>query len=198
MQLWRKLASSGKDRDQPHRRPTRTRDFLEGEYPLQDEVEDADSTSKHLQLSATEPNGFNTYISEDETNQDSGQYGMFILADKAEGETAVVDIIAIHGLNGHYRRTWTAVSKSGREYNWLQDFLPKQTPNARIMSYGYNSAVQFSKLTADIGAFADVLLEDIISWRGTEAEKARPIIFICHSLGGIVFKRVRLDASPSC
>jgi hypothetical protein len=115
---------------------------------------------------------------------------MFIFADKAADETGLVDIIAIHGLNGHYRKTWTAVSESGTECNWLQDLLPKQIPNARIMSYGYNSAVQFSKSTAGVGMFADELLEDILSWRVSSVEKARPVIFICHSLGGIVFKKV--------
>jgi hypothetical protein len=128
--------------------------------------------------------------SDNEASFDSGRHGMFILADKPKEEIGISDIIAIHGLNGHYRNTWTAVSKSGTQCNWLQDLLPKQIPNARIMSYGYNSAVQFSKSTADVGTFADGLLEEIMSYRGTNAEKARPIIFICHSLGGIVFKKV--------
>jgi hypothetical protein len=127
---------------------------------------------------------------DDGPDQGPARLGLFVLADKAGDEAGVVDIIAIHGLNGHYLNTWTAVSKLGTECNWLKDLLPNQIPNARIMSFGYNSAVQFSKSAASIGSFAEDLLEDIMSRRETTAEKARPIIFICHSLGGIVFKKV--------
>jgi hypothetical protein len=127
-----------------------------------------------------------------EDESPDGRCGMFVLVDQAADATGIVDIIAIHGLNGHYQKTWTATPKlaRGKECNWLKDLLPKQIPNARIMSYGYNSIVQFSKSTARVGIFADALLEDIISWRRSAEEQARPIIFICHSLGGIVFKRV--------
>jgi hypothetical protein len=117
--------------------------------------------------------------------------GMFILEDKPSDALANVDIVAIHGLNGHYQRTWSAIAPDGSQVNWLKDFLPKQIPNARIMSYGYNSAVQFSKSVAAIATFAEQLLEDLISWRTSVIEQNRPLIFICHSLGGIVFKHVR-------
>ena len=118
------------------------------------------------------------------------QYGMFILEDKPASQDNLVDIVAIHGLNGHYNKTWTTDTESGRECNWLRDLLPQAVPEARIMSFGYNSAVQFSKSVADIGTFAESLLEEILSYRMSNAEKSRPIIFICYSLGGLIFKRV--------
>jgi hypothetical protein len=120
-----------------------------------------------------------------------GGLGMFILVDKKEDEEGCVDIIAVHGLNGHYWRTWTATSKSDKENNWLKD-LPSKIPEARVMSYGYNSVVQFSKSIATIKEFADDLLEWLMSWRRSQVEKKRPIIFICHSPGGIVFKQVSI------
>jgi hypothetical protein len=125
----------------------------------------------------------------DDTKGDYEELGMFILVDKEQNEEGCVDIIALHGLNGHYWNTWTATSKSGKKYNWLAD-LSAKIPDARVMSYGYNSAVQLSKSTASIGDFADSLLEELVSWRRSSVEKKRPVIFICHSLGGIVFKQV--------
>ncbi|OCL02322.1 hypothetical protein AOQ84DRAFT_357452 [Glonium stellatum] len=47
-----------------------------------------------------------------------------------EGIDPIVDIIAVHGLNGHRDKTWTA----GNGVNWLRDLLPQDLPNARIMA----------------------------------------------------------------
>jgi hypothetical protein len=116
------------------------------------------------------------------------QYGMHIFQNQPSNAPRVVDIVAIHGLNGHYEKTWTTTSQGN--VNWLQDLLPQQLPNARIMSYSYNSIVEFSKAVSGIKIFAEQLLEDLISWRLTVYERERPIIFICHSLGGLVFKQV--------
>ena len=119
-----------------------------------------------------------------------GHLGMHVLIPKDSNEEDVVDIVALHGLNGHYRKTWTATPAVGKPKNWLEDFLPEQIPNARIMSYGYDSTIQFSKSVADIGTFAEQLLHSLIAKRRSQNEKKRPVIFICHSLGGLVFKQV--------
>jgi hypothetical protein len=121
----------------------------------------------------------------------AGAHGMYIFVDKPNTESRNVDIVALHGLNGHYSDTWTTTTAEGKRVNWLKELLPDIIPNARIMSFGYNSSVQFSKSTADISNFAEGLLAELMSWRTSEKEKARPIIFVCHSLGGIVFKQVR-------
>ena len=124
---------------------------------------------------------------EDEGN---GHLGMHVLITKESNEEDVVDIVALHGLNGHYQKTWTATPAVGKPTNWLEDFLPEHIPNARIMSYGYDSTVQFSKSVAGIGTFAEQLLHSLEAKRTSQNERKRPVIFICHSLGGLVFKQV--------
>src|ERR1700738_657712 len=89
------------------------------------------------------------------------QHGLFILHDQDPQNPKAIDIIAMHGLNGHYEKTWQAKSHSGKYVNWLRDFLAQQIPNARIMSYGYSSTVAYSKSVANIDTFAGQLLEDI-------------------------------------
>lgn len=121
---------------------------------------------------------------------DQGHLGMHVLIPKESDEGDIVDLVALHGLNGHYRKTWTATPPMGKPKNWLEDFLPEQISNARIMSYGYNSAFQFSKSVADIGTFAEQLLHSLIAKRRSQSERKRPVIFICHSFGGLVFKQV--------
>ncbi|KAK0723425.1 hypothetical protein B0T26DRAFT_260557 [Lasiosphaeria miniovina] len=100
-----------------------------------------------------------------------------------------VDVIAIHGLGGHPFKTWSEGEKL-----WLRDFLPYSASKTRIMTFGYNSAVAFSGSRSTIRDFAIQLLEDIKQVRRRDKESERKIIFICHSLGGIVFKQALIVA----
>ena len=58
------------------------------------------------------------------------------------------------------------------------------------MSYGYNSRTAFSKAVTDINDEAAMLLDRLDGERQSKDQKTRPIIFISHSLGGIVVKKV--------
>lgn len=60
-----------------------------------------------------------------------------------------------------------------------------------MLSFGYNADAAFGNTTADIVDHAKDLLSSLIDKREEEDEKLRPIIFIAHSLGGIVVKQVR-------
>ncbi|KAJ4319205.1 hypothetical protein N0V84_006487 [Fusarium piperis] len=101
----------------------------------------------------------------------------------------MTDVVAIHGLNGHYEKTWTDKNTG---VNWLRDLMP--ITSARVLSFSYNSSVKFSKSTSDLYDFADQLLEGLYASRQSAEEAQRPIIFVCHSLGGIVFKQAFVRA----
>ena len=73
-------------------------------------------------------------------------------------------IVAVHGLCGDPFGTWTEKT-SGKL--WLRDFLPSQVPNTRIMSYGYDSAVAFSKSEVKLGDVTADLLNRLNDERGT-------------------------------
>ncbi|KLU90849.1 hypothetical protein MAPG_09374 [Magnaporthiopsis poae ATCC 64411] len=94
------------------------------------------------------------------------------------------DIVAVHGLNGKSHKTWT--DKDG--HLWLRDSLPAHVPGTRIMTFGYNSAVFFSRSRATIRDYVADLALRLEHSRSNPDEKERPLIFVCHSLGGIVFK----------
>lgn len=104
-----------------------------------------------------------------------------------EGESPEIDIVAVHGLNpldrpNQARTTWTT---GGRL--WLKDFLPVRIPRSRVMLFGYNSNVAFGTSTAGLAEQADNLLNRLSSKRAGAPD--RPVIFVCHSLGGLVVKR---------
>ncbi|KAI1772801.1 hypothetical protein F4818DRAFT_453212 [Hypoxylon cercidicola] len=122
------------------------------------------------------------------------KYGLFVLIDKPAEQEGGIDIVAVHGLGGNYIETWRGKDPaSDQHYNWLSDVLPGEIPTARIMSFGYDSAV-FSKSVVDIRGYASQLLEELLAKRSTVAEKKRPILFLCHNLGGIVFKKALIQA----
>ncbi|KAL9111404.1 MAG: hypothetical protein Q9187_007923, partial [Circinaria calcarea] len=104
-----------------------------------------------------------------------------------------IDIVAIHGLNpgkaNHGERTW---SKNG--VLWLQDegFLPDRFPNARILLFGYNSRVATGTSNAGVMDIATALLNRLRIKRRDDPQ--RPIVFLCHSLGGIIVKQALVRA----
>lgn len=98
-------------------------------------------------------------------------------------------IVAVHGLNGDLYKTWTEGNRL-----WLQDFLPQSIPEARIFTFGYNANIAFSKSISKIDDYARTLLERLKARRKDFPDARRPIIFICHSLGGVVFKKAMILA----
>ena len=109
-----------------------------------------------------------------------------------EPEVINADIVAVHGLYGDPKEIWTS-----RETNafWLKDFLSQDVPNARPMTFGYNSDAAFRHTTTDIIDHAKRLLSSLIDRREEDNELRRPIIFIGHSLGGIVIKQLLCQAT---
>ncbi|KAK1637464.1 hypothetical protein BDP81DRAFT_317718 [Colletotrichum phormii] len=67
-------------------------------------------------------------------------------------------------------------------------------PTARVLTFGYNSKTYFSRSESDIPDFASELLYALKSQRISEEERQRRIVFICHSLGGLVFKQAVIMA----
>ncbi|KAH7146440.1 hypothetical protein EDB81DRAFT_584616, partial [Dactylonectria macrodidyma] len=62
------------------------------------------------------------------------------------------------------------------------------------LSFGYKSTSYFSRSDSDVRDFASELLSALRASRKSQIEKQRPIIFVCHSLGGIVFKQAVVRA----
>lgn len=58
------------------------------------------------------------------------------------------------------------------------------------MSYGYNSKTIFTSAVTDITDEAAMLLNRLDQERDSKEQKTKPIIFVAHSLGGIVVKKV--------
>ncbi|KAL9471607.1 hypothetical protein ACSS6W_009548 [Trichoderma asperelloides] len=119
---------------------------------------------------------------------DEDFFGLTPLA--APLQSPAVDIIAVTGLSGHAFGSWKA---RGGPDMWLRDFLPPSVPNARIMIYGYDTKLPGSQSEASILELSKKLLESVKTSRSGES-KNRPLIFIGHSLGGLVLKQALVQA----
>ncbi|KAM7211655.1 P-loop containing nucleoside triphosphate hydrolase protein [Rhypophila decipiens] len=108
---------------------------------------------------------------------------------------ADVDIVAVHGLDGHWKNSWTA--ENG--VFWLQDLLPLVLPNARIFSFSHDSRTRGANtpLTQDISDHAKDLVWLLSNERLLTNTETRPLIFIGHSLGGLVIKSALLTSDQA-
>ncbi|KAF8244510.1 hypothetical protein K440DRAFT_663433 [Wilcoxina mikolae CBS 423.85] len=79
---------------------------------------------------------------------------------------------------------------------WLKDFLPKDLKDARIMAYGYDSRIDGPHtLPHRLVNFQRTFLEEVENFR-CGAEK-RPIIFVGHSLGGLIILETLIESSKN-
>ena len=99
--------------------------------------------------------------------------------------------MAVHGLGGDWESTWT---DADNKCLWLREFVPQQfqSTSLRIWSFGYDSKTAFTNSVADIDDAARALIDALDGERQGENSRKNPIIFVAHSLGGIIVKRVGL------
>jgi len=108
---------------------------------------------------------------------------------------AKADIVLVHGLNGDPQRTWTA--KNG--VFWPADLLPISLKNehANVLVYGYNADVYSTRKDRSpsdnfVHQHAQSLIASLTQFRKSEGMERNAIIWVAHSLGGIVTKRALL------
>ena len=111
----------------------------------------------------------------------------------------------MHGLQGHPYKTWASRKGSRRSSSsvsspssasrpstvfWPKDLLPTDCPDARILVYGYDTKI--SKYLKGATNQNSILShsKDLLFSLGRERDSERPLIFIAHSLGGIIVKEV--------
>ncbi|KAL7272923.1 hypothetical protein RUND412_004244 [Rhizina undulata] len=123
------------------------------------------------------------------------KYGCKIL-DGKENTNAAVDIVFIHGLTGDRTATWTA----SNGVCWPRDLLPKTVPEARVIMFGYDADVANFWNPASqntVNDHANALVNGLGMLREKDKTSDRPLIFVVHSLGGLVIQDALLVSRDS-
>lgn len=101
----------------------------------------------------------------------------------------VRSIVAVHGLYEDHISAWLDTSSG---VSWLEALLPQYLPSARILTYSYDleaAAVLSDRPSARVLEHAQTLVAELEADRSQNDASRRPLIFVCHGLGGVVMKR---------
>jgi|UniRef100_A0A8H7K5Z3 alpha-beta hydrolase superfamily lysophospholipase len=70
---------------------------------------------------------------------------------------------------------------------WIRDELPRSVPGIRTIIYGYKSELLGSESFQTISDIALSLIHQLKTG-GWNLDSSKPIVFLAHSLGGLVLK----------
>ncbi|KAK8176250.1 hypothetical protein BC567DRAFT_226636 [Phyllosticta citribraziliensis] len=123
-------------------------------------------------------------------------YGPNIVHEPTDTSSIVADICFVHGLGGHREDTWTKKEGKGSCF-WPKELLSTDIGNVRIISWGYNAAIVAffgTDSKESLQGLGNALINDLSILRKREVRE-RPLIFVAHSLGGLVVKQAIIQSN---
>ncbi|OJD31717.1 ankyrin repeat protein [Diplodia corticola] len=104
-----------------------------------------------------------------------------------EDSSYSIDVIALSGLNGH---AFGSFKERNGSFMWIRDALPVDLPRARIFTYGYDTSILDSQSFQSISHLGMKFREALRCIRNSPRNSSleRPLVLVCHSLGGLVAK----------
>ncbi len=104
------------------------------------------------------------------------------LTEMHAAESPVVDVIFVHGLTGDPKDTWC----SGPSQEFWPNWLVHELNRLDIYTLGYPSSLfaKWDQIEMDLPERANNILE-LLAGKGIGS---RPIVFVAHSLGGLIVK----------
>jgi len=120
--------------------------------------------------------------------------GLTVLHDPEHG-IHVSDCIAISGLGSHPFGSWQPHG-GNKSFMWLRDAAPDSLQGARTLIYGYDSKLADS---TSFQSVADIARKFILHLKsgGWNRPSSKPIVFLAHSLGGLVLMEAIIQIAES-
>lgn len=112
----------------------------------------------------------------------------------AGDENAAVDVVFFHGLGGHHETTWT----DDQSFSWPHE-LANEAAGVRVWTLEYPArrwcwTERGKKAVGDIQHIARLARAEMASKQSDGLmQGGKPCIWVCHSLGGLIAKRLLVD-----
>ncbi|KAI5776307.1 hypothetical protein EDC01DRAFT_683096 [Geopyxis carbonaria] len=106
----------------------------------------------------------------------------------------IADVVAVTGLAGHAYSSW---QNRRSQQMWLQDFLPNDVKNIRVMTYGYDTEFFNSADNSAMVDFRKSFVQQLEVARNSDEARNRPLIFVGHSLGGSLILQLLMHSRNS-
>lgn len=118
-------------------------------------------------------------------------------ADKAD---RVADIVFVHGLGGSSHATWRHGKEGASDHFFWPEELGKELPQCGVWSFGYAAGfTQFGNPGMIIEMRAGNLAQQLALAESSPGVNAgigkRPLVFITHSMGGLVIKSLIVSSA---
>ncbi len=105
------------------------------------------------------------------------------------GTNASIDIVFVHGLTGNTYTTWL---HKDSHVHWPSELLKQDIPDARILGFGYDADVVKLWNPASNGRLsnhAENMVGALVRKRERTETETRRMLFIAHSLGGLIVEK---------
>lgn len=98
-----------------------------------------------------------------------------------------VDVVFVHGLDGHHRNTWMT---PGDESSYWPAWLCTDFPAARVFSFAYPTVKHaWFQRALPLRSLAGNLVHQL----ALQGVGQRPVVWVVHSMGGLVVKALLVD-----
>ena len=112
--------------------------------------------------------------------------------DSGGGETRL-NVIFVHGLGGDPVTTWCHKGGENDGYFWPKD-IAGEIDGAAVYILGYPGDKAAWGDGWPIAEFAVAILDKLMNSRALRTSRTAPIAFVCHSLGGLIIKKLVVTA----
>ncbi len=103
------------------------------------------------------------------------------------------DVVFVHGLMGGALTTWTAEAANGKPSSCWPQWIADDFPEVSVWSVGYPTTVsEWVGRSMPLSDFA-VDIKDLLLLKQVGVD--RPLVFVGHSLGGLLIKKIILDSA---
>lgn len=128
---------------------------------------------------------FGKKTTDSQPNEDSNMTGLIQISG-CENPSRRGDVVFVHGLGGHPKKTWHPAEKTDHD-SWLY-WLGEDLTDLGIWTFGYKA--EFSDWKGKAMPRFDQARNLFNSLQDEQLGEDKPLIFVTHSLGGLLVKQV--------